>query len=250
LRLQAGVECWLRGQEPDAPGARAAKRWNKQGKKLRRTLNPVREADVSLAMLAGLRASTAGPPEGEPPCSRSCNRQIGELEAKLAEKRQAAAKRLIAGIEDRRKRLERLSTELEAALAPHTWGCSAEDLRARIVALREEFPRLDAKSLRPFRKRIKKVRYLAEISAAADPLAGRQSATLKRMQSAVGEWHDWQGLAQLAGRTFRCRNTADGLAKLLEARAQESLRVALSLCRRTTAQLLKRNSGSAPSSQQ
>jgi hypothetical protein len=70
------------------------------------------------------------------------------------------------------------------------------------------------------------------------------------MQSAVGEWHDWQGLAQLAGRTFRCRNTADGLAKLLEARAQESLRVALSLCRRTTAQLLKRNSGSAPSSQQ
>jgi len=32
LRLQAGVEYWLRAQEPDAPAARAAKRWNKQGR--------------------------------------------------------------------------------------------------------------------------------------------------------------------------------------------------------------------------
>jgi hypothetical protein len=126
LRLQAGVEFWLRNQTPDAPDARAAKRWNKKGKKLRRALNPVREADVSLAMLAGLRATMAGPPEGHPHCSRSCVRQIGELERKLTQRRQAAAKKLMAGIQDRGKRLERLSAEMVAAVAPteeHAWGC-------------------------------------------------------------------------------------------------------------------------------
>jgi CHAD domain-containing protein len=248
LRLQAEVECWLRGQEPDAPAARAAKRWNKQGKKLRRVLNPVREADVSLAKLASLRATTAGPPEGQPPCSRSCLRQIGELEARLAKERQTAATKLIAGIEDRRKRLERLSTELEAASPPHPWGCTGKDLLAMIANFREEFPELNAKSLHPFRKRIKKARYLAEISAVADPLAGRQAATLKRMQSAAGEWHDWQGLAQQAGRAFRGHTKACGLTELLEARTRESLQDALGLCRRAMAQLLRRGATGASSS--
>jgi len=247
LRVQAVVECWLRGQEPDAPATRAAECWIKQGKKLRRVLNPVREADVSLAKLARLRASTAEPPEGQPPCGRSCLRQIGELERRLAERRQAAAKELVAGIEDRRKRLERLSSELEAALAPHPCSCSAEELRTRVAGLREKFPELDAKSLHPFRKRIKKVRYLAEISAATDPLAGQQAVTLRRMQSAAGEWHDWQGLAQMASRAFRRGDTANGLAKLLEAQAQESLKEALKLCRRATGTLLNRRGKSESS---
>lgn len=244
LRLQAGVEFWLRDKEPETPAARAAKRWNKQGKKLRRALNPVREADVSLAMLAGLRATTAGPPEGHPPCSRSCLRQIGELERKLTETRQAAAKKLIAGIQDRRKRLDRLSAELEAALAPteqRAWGCSGQEISAMVAGLREEFPELNAESLHAYRKRIKKVRYLAEISAAADPLAGRQATTLKRMQSAAGKWHDWQSLVEEVDRTFRGSAKCDGLANLLEARTQESLKEALGLIRRATAQLLKRD---------
>lgn len=248
LRLQAGVEHWLRSQEPDAQATRAAKRWNKQGKKLRRVLNPAREADVSLGILAGLRASTAGPPEGQPHCGRSCLRQIGELEQKLMKRRQAAAKRLTAGIGDRRKRLERMSEELEASLAERAWGCSGKELLAMIAHLPEEFPELNAETLHPYRKRIKGLRYLAEISAAADPLAGRQAATLKRMQAAAGRWHDWQALAQEAERAFHGSTKAEGLSKLLEARAQESLKEALGLCRRATAQLLKRAAGGVSSS--
>jgi len=241
LRLQAGVEYWLRAQEPDAPAAGAAKRWNKQGKKLRRALNPVREADVSLARLASLRASTAGPPEGQLPCSRGCLRQIGELEQKLTETRQAAAKKLIDVIEDRRKRMERLSTEMEAALAMSPWGCAGKDLLAMFASLREEFPELEAETLHTYRKRLKKVRYLAEISAVGDALAARQAAILKRMQSAAGEWHDWQALASQAGRAFRGNGSTSALTQLLEARAQEFLKEALGQCRRATAQLLGRD---------
>ena len=110
-----------------------------------------------------------------------------------------------------------------------------------VAGLREEFPELNAESLHAYRKRIKKVRYLAEISAAADPLAGRQATTLKRMQSAAGKWHDWQSLVEEVDRTFRGSAKCDGLANLLEARTQESLKEALGLIRRATAQLLKRD---------
>jgi CHAD domain-containing protein len=241
LRLQAGVEYWLRDQEPDAPAARAGKRWNKQGKKLRRALNPVREADVSLARLASLRASTAGPPEGQLPCSRSCLRQIGELEQKLTEARQKAAKRLITVIADRRKRMERLSTEMEDALALSPWGCSGKDLLAMFASLREEFPELKAEILHTYRKCIKNVRYLADISAVGDSSAARQAAILKKMQAAAGEWHDWQALASQAGRAFRGKARTCALTQLLEARTQEYLKEALGVCLRATAQLFGRD---------
>jgi CHAD domain-containing protein len=117
-----------------------------------------------------------------------------------------------------------------------------------VAGLREEFPELNGESLHAYRKRLKKVRYLAEISAAADPLAERQATTLKRMQSAAGKWHDWQSLTEEVGRAFRGRNGSEGLAKLLEARAQESLQEALGLVQRATAQLLKREAKGVTSS--
>jgi len=162
--------------------------------------------------------------------------------------RQAAAKELIAVIESRRKRMERLSAEMEAALAPCPWGCSGKELRAMFASLREEFPELKAEILHNYRKGIKKVRYLAQISAVGDPLAARQAATLKNMQAAAGEWHDWQALAKQARRAFRGNARTCVLIQLLEARTQEHLKEALGLCRRSSTQLLRRGAPSASSS--
>lgn len=247
LRLQAGVDYWRCNLEPDSEAARAAKHWNKQGKKLRRALQPVREADVALGKLASLRASTAGPPEGQPHCARSCMRQIGELERRLTEERQEAAKKLMAAVQDHGKRLERASSELEAALPPSAatpWGCAQKDLLEMIAGLPVEFPKLTAECLHAYRKRIKTVRYLAEICADTDGAeASWQANALKRMQTAAGEWHDWQGLAKEAGHAFRGHAKANGLARLLEARAEESLNAALAVCRRSTTQLAKRAAG-------
>jgi CHAD domain-containing protein len=249
LRLQAELEYCLEQPRTPAPAGRAMKRWNKQGDKLRRALQPVREADVYLAKLAGLRVSLAAPEEIQTRCSRRCLGQMEKLERRLQRVRQAAAKKLMAEIEDRRERLIRLSHDMEAALElqmPLRSGAGA--VAGLIASLAVEFPEFGADRLHEFRKRVKKVRYLAELSAGADPQAARQAVALRQMQVAIGEWHDWQVLAQKAGRALRGRGKGNSLAELLETLTAESLQKALSLCRRLTARLVRQGQGNTASS--
>lgn len=246
LRLQAELEYWVGARKPDIEAARVAKRWNKQAEKLRRALRLVRGADVYLAKLASLRVSLAGPGDYQPRCSRHCVSQIVDFESKLRRVRRSAAKKLMAAIEERRERLDRLSKEMEAALAPQMQMAAdrAEGAVAGLIAgLDAEFPELNGDSLHLFRKRIKKVRYLADLCAAADSQAARQAAMLRKMQVAAGEWHDWDTLARKAERRLSGRNQGDDLVELLGTLAAEALQKALSLCRNYKALLLKHGAG-------
>jgi len=242
LRLQAELEFGLRAQGPDTSLAHVAKRWTKQAEKLRRALSVVRETDVYLQKLTGLRASLAGPGDSQPHSNRGCLRQADVLERKLKQLRRTAEKRLMATVESRSERLDQIGKELEAAheplIAPAQAG-GAKLVLEMFAVLAAEFPDLDASSLHEFRKRIKTVRYLAEFFTPADPLAGRLAATLRRMQSAIGEWHDWQAMGKMASRTLKGHDRKNSLAELLETLAGESLEKALDLCRRSTARLLK-----------
>jgi len=244
LRLQAKTAHWLKAYGTKSPAGRAAMRWNKQAEKLRRALSPVRETDVYLAKLNGLRGSVAEPEQGRSRLSRICLRQITALERKFAQRRKVAAKKLIAEIASRIERLNRGSKVMEGAFAhavPEMTSSGASGLRELIAGLATEFPELNADSLHEYRKRIKTVRYLAEFSPVADAQTGRQVSALKRMQSAVGEWHDWQALARKAHRALRDHDKKGGIAELLETLAEESLQRALEICERTTAQLLKQD---------
>ncbi len=252
LRLQAQLEHGLGALEAEAPAARAARRWNKQAGKLRRVLGPVRDADVYLGKLAGLHESAAGPGGARLHSSRILLRQIDALERRFARQRECAAKELMAEIADRRERLEQTSREMGAALAPQAprmGGAGASAVRELLAGLAAEFPELSGDNLHEFRMRIKKVRYLAEIYAAADPQAGRQAAALRKMQVAAGTWHDWQTLAKKAGHLFRGREKEGGLAELLETLEEESLEKALGVCQRTMARLQKESAGDEASPQ-
>lgn len=242
LRLQAQLEYWLPPGKPGDPATRAARRWDRQARKLRRALSPVRAADVYVEKLARLRESAAEGTEGQPQCSRSCLRQIGKLEERFARQRQQAARRLRTEFEVRRERLIRLSRDLEAALeAPGLRDArhGAVALKDMISRLRVEFPELNGETLHAFRKRVKAARYLAEVTAETDPVAQRQAATLSRMQAAAGEWHDWDVLAQKAARTRRKRESKGGAAELLETLATKSLKRALNECARLTTRLMR-----------
>jgi hypothetical protein len=57
------------------------------------------------------------------------------------------------------------------------------------------------------------------------------------MQGAIGEWHDWQELAQLASRRLRKRHKGGVLTMLLETLSEESLQKALECCQSQNAQL-------------
>ena len=240
LRVQAEAEFLAGGLEPESKDARGVRRWSKQGNKLRRALGRLRQADVHLGKLARLRGGGGAGAHVHPECPQECAGEIAELERRIARGRNAAAKRVGAEIERRRKRLERLSKGVEDALAsaaPAEAGGSSKAIGGLIAELSGEFGELTAETLHAFRKRIKKTRYLAEIVARGDAEAARQAAALKRMAEAAGEWHDWQMLAEEARRSC---GEVGALAGFLEARAGKALERALGVCRRSMAQLLGR----------
>ena len=249
LRLQVGLEYFLSRQAADPAAARAFQHWCKDGKKLRKALEPVRDADVHLARLKSLSKTNQGASEGEEKLSPLCIREIGKLEGRLKRQRQRGVGELAAAIGARGKRLNRSSKELETALTPHmpisVHSTAPEALRI-FAELTGELPNLNAGNLHEYRKRLKQARYLAEISATADPLAKRLAAAFRRIHYAAGEWHDWQELARKANRFLPGHGEQDGLIPVLEEMAEMALRRALGQCRRCTARLLKYDAETRP----
>ena len=98
-----------------------------------------------------------------------------------------------------KKRQEALAGRQASVLATLASAPQAKARAARsadAVAL-EEFvravdaiPLLDAENLHEFRKATKKARYIAESEAEGEDYSSVAKA-LKRVQDAIGEWHDW-----------------------------------------------------------
>ena len=241
LRLRVRLEHSLE-QADDPAAARAFQRWSKDAKKLRKALEPVRNADVYLARLDSLRNTHEDPPESENPLSPICARQIAKFEDRLLRKRMAGIDKLKVFIGAHGKRLNRLSKEMEEVLAPAMPAIAPSTAQAALeifARLTSELPSLDATNLHEYRKRLKQALYLAEISAAADPVAERLTVAFRKIQNAAGEWHDWQALALEAGRVLRGHGKPDGLIPVLQAREEQALHRALGQCRRSTARYMK-----------
>jgi CHAD domain-containing protein len=241
LRLRAAVEFLVVEGAAGAACSRTFRRWKKEGKKLRRTLAPVRDADVYLARLGSLRDESGTPTAGKRHLSPNCWSEIDKLESRLRHRRQKGIDDLIALLDARGKRLSGLSEEMVAAAGsqnPSTMGSTAQAALRTYARLAGELPGLEGDNLHSFRKRLKQALYLAEMSARFDPEAGRLVALLRKMHLATGEWHDWQALALEAGRILSRCAKKDGVVPLLEHTAEEALKKALSVCRRSTAHLL------------
>jgi CHAD domain-containing protein len=242
LRLRVALQQRLQERGGDSVAADAFLRWNKEGKRLRRALEPVRDADVYLARLSSLRSRLQGPEDGATQPNPRCLREISQLEGRLKRQRQRGIGELVAVIDARGKRLNRLSGEIEMALQPrlpstaHSTAQAAWEIFERQAREIHEF---DSANLHTYRKRLKQALYLAEISAATDPLAGRLAADFKKIHKAAGEWHDWQELARKTNRILPGHGKQDGLLSVLEALAEKALHRALGQCRRCTARLLK-----------
>lgn len=241
LRLQARTEHYLSRLGEDDSTGRVIRRWNKQADKLRRTLSLVRETDVHLAKLNGLRRSVGDTDEDHSRLNRICLNHIATVERRLEQTRKSAAKKLGEEIEKRRGRLARLSKELAQSpvLGELLRTPSDKSERSNLIAgLAADVNSLNVKSLHEYRKRIKTVRYRAEMAAEDDAQAARQVTALRTMQSAVGEWHDRQSLCKEVSSILKGRKQEGGLVEMLETLAAESFENALEVCRRTIARLL------------
>jgi CHAD domain-containing protein len=210
-----------------------AKAWLRQLKQARRAAGAVRDLDVHRKLLEDWTDKEA--PEATPQ-----RKQAEMLDNWLKGER----KHLAHGMQKQlRKRQQALAKQqaafLDAAgsesLSPHT-PCSGDAvaLEAFVRAV-DAMPLLDAENLHDFRKAIKKARYLAE--AGLDAADSGVAKALKRVQDAIGEWHDWQCLCEEAKTALS--EDAPELNAALDRELQRSFAAAL----KTTLTLRGRLSG-------
>jgi CHAD domain-containing protein len=199
-------------------------------KKLRRRAGVVRDIDVQSAALRGLKIG------------REAERK-SRLLASLAEEREAGLARLQKAMhshaaEKLRKRLRDTAEELAEAWTPREqngtlppWAeFDAVGTSLRLFArVSRQMKSLTPENLHNWRTRCKRIRYVAEM-AGNTAEAKRVVSGLKRMQDAIGDWHDWATLAQTAEELFHrsldsalvsaLRNVAN--SKFEEARTEAS----------------------------
>jgi len=244
LRLQAELERDLADLPRASHQAQAILRFGKQAEKLRRELGPVRELDVWIGKLRGLRSSLSEAGDYVPRSMHDWIDGIDRLEARLKKQRGNAEKKLVAAIKKRGGHLVAASVEVDGALSEYVFGDEpgiAKELAERFGAVRAEFSTFDGENLHEFRKRIKTVRYLAEIHADADRACAHIATQMKKVQSAIGEWHDWQELGREALHGRRAKNKS--LAELLHTVIAESFEAALSSVHSISARMLGEGTG-------
>jgi CHAD domain-containing protein len=239
LRMQAELERDLAELPHASHQAQAILRFSKQAEKLRQALSPVRELDVWIGKLRKLRASLSETGAYVPRSMQESIRGIDRLEARLKKKRTNAEKKLLSAIEKRGGHLVQASEDVDKSLSDSVFGADAAiaaELISRFRAVRAEFPTFDEENLHDFRKRIKTVRYLAELHAGADRACAQVAQQVKKMQSSIGEWHDWQELGREALHGRHAKNKP--LAELLSSVTAESFESAIATIDNISARML------------
>ena len=230
LRIQAEVEDDLNDLPRASHEAQSMLRFGKLAHKLRDALGSVRELDVWIGKLLKLLESHHQTTGYVPRSTRETSRQIERLEQRLTKKRERAGAKLVAEIEKRRDDLLLVSRHVEKAAGERgheAHGEQAFKLLKEFAGIVAEYPVFDEGNLHEFRKKIKNIRYVAEIHG-ANPECGLIAAQMKKAQTAIGEWHDWQVLAQTATRGKHVKSAEAG--ELLSSIASEAYEKAVARC--------------------
>lgn len=163
------------GPEPN----RNQRKLRRQLSRLRRRAGRLRDIDVQVAALRTFKV-----PE-EPARKTHILNVLSETRAKRELKLvKAFHKKSVSEI---RKRLKRAESDLAAVTKQFDSLSCARRLLTDL--LREPGP-LDEDLLHQYRIKGKRIRYIAELAGDV-PEATRMVAQLKRMQDALGDWHDW-----------------------------------------------------------
>ncbi len=188
---------------------------------IRRAAGPVRDMDVQRGLLEDLlKTKDAAMPVAE---RSAINEGAHNLQAKLKGYRKEAAAELasiIAKVEG--KELRRISP-LKTQLSNAQWMFLLKEAHAVERRSARDLDASDPRSLHAYRKSSKSARYLAEMeedSSAAAVFAKR----MKKVLDAIGGWHDWMLLTQLAQETVGKSST---LAKAVKKERDGALRRAV-----------------------
>jgi len=174
-----------------APG-RKERKLLKALARLRRRAGKVRDLDVQIEALGSLRLE-------------SIARDRAAVMAFLEKARARREKKLLAALEDEaedglQKRLHSISIRLQSGAPKPAPGAEKRFVSAaldKFAAMVKQRGALSEANLHNFRMDCKRVRYLAEM-AGETPEVAAVTALLKRIQDAIGVWHDWLTLTATA----------------------------------------------------
>jgi CHAD domain-containing protein len=192
----------------------ARQRWLRQLKKVRRAAGMVRDLDVHRELLAenflppsDTASDKVAAELAEATATASGSDTITPLEEQaraldgwLKSRRASAADGLSKTLDDHAKRLLEAEQQFMAAVAQRRSAASRAHRPVARLALEDylrlvdAMPLLDKENLHDFRKGAKKARYIAE-SDDNDQAAKAIAKTIKRVQDAIGKWHDWEVVA-------------------------------------------------------
>lgn len=210
-RVEAMLETLAREAGPrglDAATEEARQRWLRQLKKVRQSAGAVRDFDVHRDLLMEHYLPRGKPAKDsvgeqldiatttahdEPPLVA----QAYALDRWLAARRATAADALRAALRQRDQKLLAAEQQFVAAWTKRRSAVRKIRRPASQMALADylrsmdAMPLLDAENLHDFRKDAKKARYVAEASEDDDAADAAIVKAIKRVQDAIGDWHDW-----------------------------------------------------------
>jgi CHAD domain-containing protein len=223
-RLQAMIQ----STTPAEAFGKLTKTRLRQLRKIRRAAGPVRDLDVQRKLLGDkLLKEWASGGQSHPLCE-----QARALDEWLEDRRAGYAQDMQRAISKPQQRWAELGALPTFALGGRAGTADAVAMEsfARAAYAR---PHLDAENLHDFRKDVKKARYIAEAGSAE---ASSVSKALKRLQNAIGEWHDWLCLREDA-----CEALGDDAPELkaaLDAEVERHLASAISTAESMRGRLL------------
>jgi CHAD domain-containing protein len=155
--------------------------------RIRKRAGRVRDLDVQLAALRSLKVPQ------EPRRKTQLMHSLIELRAKHEKKLRKMLKKEL--IQEIRKRLKRASKEV----APEASRAALRVARTMLAQVVRPAGPVTEDLLHAYRTVVKRARYAAEF-APRSAEAAQFIAQVKRLQDAVGNWHDWLTLTQTAAK--------------------------------------------------
>lgn len=153
----------------------------------------VRDMDVLTGFASGLPADGQDPNHG--PC-------LTQLLQHLQEKRQKSALKLHARIAKHSKAVSHRLKQCSSRLSGNSDPSEAQRLQSNATAFALQlsselaaWPRLTVANMHPYRLKVKELRYTLQMAEGNDsPFV----SMLEEATDAIGEWHDWSQLLEIA----------------------------------------------------
>ena len=201
--LRAGtrrLDALLRKVLEDHPGAvglhRESKRAMKQLGKIRKMAGSVRDLDVQRELAEEIKEELSA--RKSEAVREDVAEEYEQLDGYLKRRRRRNADALRKGLTKcelkMERALERITEEIEGLTTASPSPLSTARGWTRRVGIEGE--QLNEGNLHEYRKKTKAARYVAELQKT--PTAKRLAAELRGVQDAIGQWHDWELLSELA----------------------------------------------------